>query len=72
MPDKGTRRLRVVERLAGRMYNADDPGGIPWLRRGWTVRQAWLRKAQERLEGTDGFGNRAGAWRDVWGRLRRL
>jgi hypothetical protein len=57
------------------MYDASDPGSIPWLRQGWTIRQAWLERARERLEGAaGGFSRRSGAWWDIWGRilLRRL
>jgi hypothetical protein len=65
----------MVERLASRMYDASDPGSIPWPRQGWTIRHAWLERARDRLEGaTGGFIPRSGGWWDVWGRilLRRL
>jgi hypothetical protein len=51
------------------MYEASDPGGIPWLRQGWAVRQVWLKMARERLEGVAGFAPRPSAWWDVWGRI---
>jgi hypothetical protein len=64
----GPKRLRVVERLANKLYDASGPRGTPWLRQGWTVRQAWLKEAGERLRDAD--GDRLGALRDVWGKIR--
>ena len=49
MSNTEPRRLRIVERLAQKMYEASEPGNILWLRRGWIVRKTWLKKAQERL-----------------------
>ena len=70
MPDLGPKQLRVVERLANKLYDAAGPRGTPWLRQGWTVRQAWLKEAGERLRDGGGLGDRLGALRDVWGKLR--
>ncbi len=33
------------------MYEANDPGGMPWVYCGWDVRKAWMNKAQQRREG---------------------
>jgi threonyl-tRNA synthetase len=66
------RRVRIVERLAQKMYEASEPGSILWLRRGWIVREAWLRKAQERLEGAGKSVDRLYAWWNVWGKMKIL
>ena len=70
LKDLGPKRLRVVERLANKLYDASGPRGTPWLRQGWTVRQAWLEEAGERLREGQGLGERLGALRGAWGRLR--
>ena len=75
MPDLGLKqlgpkRLRVVERLANKLYDASGPRSTPWLRQGWTVRQAWLKEAGERLRDAEGFGDRLGALRGAWGKMR--
>jgi hypothetical protein len=40
----------TFEKLARKMYEANDPGGLPWVYRGWDVRKAWMDKAQQRRE----------------------
>ena len=40
-------RRRVVEALAQALYEASDPGGVPWAKRTQVVRDPWLRKAEE-------------------------
>jgi hypothetical protein len=45
-----TSRLRAIEALAQRMYEAAHPGELPWSRRGWVIRKTWLTRAQQRLE----------------------
>ena len=70
MPDIGPKRRRLVERLANKLYDASGPRGTPWLRQGWNVRQAWLKEAGERLNDGESFGNRLGALRDAWGKMR--
>jgi hypothetical protein len=70
LPDLGPKRLRVVERLANKLYDASAPRNTPWLRQGWTVRQAWLKEAGERLRDAEGFSDRLGALRGAWGRIR--
>jgi hypothetical protein len=54
------------------MYEASEPGNILWLRRGWIVRKAWLKKAQERLEGAGNSVNRPYAWWNVWERIKMM
>jgi hypothetical protein len=61
------RRVGIVERLAQKMYEASEPGNMLWLRRGWTVREIWLKKARERLEGAGKPVDRLYAWWNVWG-----
>jgi len=64
------RHGRIVERLAQRMYEASEPGNILWLRRGWIVRESWLKKAQERLAGAGHTVNPLYAWWNVWERVK--
>jgi hypothetical protein len=66
------RRARIVERLAFRMYEAGETSGIPWLRRGWTVRAAWLKAAQESLQAGSGLAGRRMLWWNGWGRARSM
>src|ERR1700757_1586015 len=63
------RKARIVERLARKMYEASEQGNILWLRRGWIVRQTWLQKAQERLEGAGNSVYRLYAWWNVWDKV---
>ena len=72
MSNTEPRRLRIVERLAQKMYEASEPGNILWLRRGWIVRKTWLKKAQERLEGGGNSVNRPYAWWNVWEKIKIL
>jgi hypothetical protein len=66
------RRGRIVERLARKMYEASEPGNILWLRRGWIVRETWLKKAQERLQGAGNPVNRFYAWWNFWEKINIL
>jgi hypothetical protein len=61
-----SRRARIVERLARRMYEANDAGGVPWLQRGWVVREAWLSKAQKKRDSAGSLIDRL----YVWGRAK--
>jgi hypothetical protein len=65
----GPKRRSVVERLANKLYDASGPRA-PWLRQGWNVRQAWLKEAGERLRDAESFGDRLGALRGAWGKMR--
>ncbi len=38
-----------VEELAQALYEASDPNGPPWVRRGRVVREPWLALARERI-----------------------
>jgi hypothetical protein len=40
---------RSVEELAQMLYEASDPSGIPWVKRGLAVRDPWLRVAQQQI-----------------------
>ena len=42
-------RRRAVEALAQALYEANDPGGIPWARRTRIVRDPWLLLAEQQL-----------------------
>lgn len=64
----GATNMRAIERLAQKMYEANNPGDIPWVGRGWDVRKAWLSKARQRFEG-------AGAPVDslyIWDKIKSL
>ena len=41
--------LRSVEKLAQTLYEASDPGGPPWVKRGRVVREPWLELARDRI-----------------------
>ena len=70
MPSIEPKHARAVERLAFRMYEASETSGIPWLRRGWTVRVAWLKAAQERLQDTGMYTGGSALWRNAWVRAK--
>jgi hypothetical protein len=38
-----------VEELAQALYEASDPSGPPWVRRGRVVREPWLALARDRI-----------------------
>jgi hypothetical protein len=40
---------RSVEELAQALYEASDPNGPAWVRRGRVVREPWLALARERI-----------------------
>jgi hypothetical protein len=40
---------RSVEELAQVLYEASDPDGPPWVRRGRVVREPWLALARDRI-----------------------
>lgn len=40
---------RAVEALGQTLYEANDPGGIPWAKRTPIVRDPWLRLAEQQL-----------------------
>lgn len=44
---------RPAEELAQTLYEASDPGGIPWAKRGRIVREAWLDAAKLKLAAPD-------------------
>ncbi len=52
------------------MYEASEPGNILWLRRGWIVRETWLKKAQERLQGAGNPVSRPYAWWNFWEKIK--
>jgi len=49
----GPEAQRSVEELAQALYEASDPGGTPWVRRGRVVREPWLELARERIARSD-------------------
>jgi hypothetical protein len=38
-----------VEELAQALYEASDPSGLPWLKRGLAVRDPWLQVARQQI-----------------------
>ena len=60
--------LTTYEKAARKMYEADNADGLPWVYRGWDVRQAWLNKAQQRHESaiTANDGHR------IWPKMKSL
>jgi len=44
---------RSVEQLAKSIYEASDPGGIPWAKRTRIVREPWLEAARLQIAETD-------------------
>lgn len=40
---------RLVEALAQTLYEASDPGGIPWVKRSRIVRDPWLKRAEQQI-----------------------
>jgi hypothetical protein len=44
---------RSVEELAQTLYEASDPSGIPWVKRGLAVREPWLQVARQQIARSD-------------------
>jgi hypothetical protein len=42
-----------IEALAQALYEASDPEGVAWVRRGRTIRDAWLESARRKLAEAD-------------------
>lgn len=40
---------RSVEELAQALYEASDPNGIPWNKRGQAIRDPWLQVARRKI-----------------------
>jgi hypothetical protein len=40
---------RSVEELAQALYEASDPNGIPWNKRGQAIRDPWLQVARRQI-----------------------
>jgi hypothetical protein len=40
---------RTVEELAQTLYEANDPSGLPWVKRGLAVRDPWLKVARQQI-----------------------
>jgi hypothetical protein len=50
---------RSVEELAQSLYEASDPGGIPWAKRTRIVREPWLEVARLQIAATDDTPNKS-------------
>ena len=50
---------RPVEELAQSLYEASDPGGIPWAKRTRIVREPWLESARLQIAATDDTPNKS-------------
>jgi hypothetical protein len=51
---------RSVEELGQMLYEASDPSGIPWVKRGLAVRDAWLQVARQRMAQSENVSERGG------------
>jgi hypothetical protein len=40
---------RSVEELAQALYEASEPNGVPWNKRGQAIRDPWLKAARRQL-----------------------
>jgi hypothetical protein len=47
---------RAIQALAQSLYEAEDPGRIPWVKRAAIVRQPWLLRARTQLRAEQGPG----------------
>jgi hypothetical protein len=54
------RLRRSVEKLAQTLYEASDPSGIPWVRRGLAVRDPWLQVARQQIGQSENMSERDG------------
>ena len=50
---------RSVEELAQSLYEASDPGGIPWAKRTRIVREPWLEAARLQIAATGDTPNKS-------------
>jgi hypothetical protein len=49
----GPQARRSVEDLTQALYEASDPDGTPWVRRGRVLREPWLELARDRIARSD-------------------
>jgi hypothetical protein len=49
-----------IEDLAQMLYEASDPSGIPWIKRGLAVRDPWLRVARQQIAQSENASERDG------------
>jgi hypothetical protein len=63
LPMAETDTRRSVEELAQSLYEASDPGGIAWVKRGRVICDAWLHLAQRIAQPENGSADvrRAGS-----------
>lgn len=52
-PEHGDENRRAVEALAEKLYEANNSGGVAWVKRPRIVRDPWLARARQQLSGTD-------------------
>jgi len=45
----GPEARHAIEELAQALYEASDPNGAPWARRGRVIREPWLELARARI-----------------------
>lgn len=51
---------RSVEELAQALYEASDPDGVPWNKRGRAVRDPWLQVARRQIAQSETDAHGAG------------
>lgn len=47
-----------IQALAQALYEASDPEGLAWARRGRTIRDAWVESARKKLAEADSSAER--------------
>jgi hypothetical protein len=50
---------RSVEELAQALYEASDPSGLPWVKRGLAVRDPWLQVARRQIAQSENLPERS-------------
>jgi len=65
-PAATPKRVRIVERVAQKLYEQAHAGAKPWVRLGWDARETWLAKARESLDTPSSSFDWVHFWRSIW------